>query len=48
LQERGLDVAARLHQWRRWDFRRGARQGRGDTIPTGIKPQRPHWMAEET
>jgi hypothetical protein len=48
LQERGVDVAARLHQWRRCDFRGGERQGRGDTIQTWIKPPRPRWMDEQT
>lgn len=48
LQERGIDVAARLHQWRHCDFRRGERQGRGDTIQIWVKPQRPCWMDEQT
>jgi hypothetical protein len=48
LQERGIDVAARLHQLRRCDFRGGKRLGRGDTIQTWSKPQRPDWMDEET
>ena len=48
LQERGVDVAARLHQLRRCDFRGGERLGRGDTIQTWYKPPRPAWMAEAT
>lgn len=48
LQERGIDAAARLHQWRRCDFRGGERLGRGDTIQTWIKPKRPAWMDEPT
>ena len=48
LQERGIDVAARLHQLRHCDFRRGERLSRGDTIQTWHKPQRPEWMAEAT
>jgi len=48
LQERGVDVAARLHQLRRCDFRRGERLGRGDTIQIWTKPARPDWMDEAT
>ena len=48
LQERGVDVAARLHQLRRCDFRGGERLGRGDTIQTWSKPACPAWMDEET
>lgn len=48
LLERGVDVAARLHQLRRCDFRRGERLGRGDTIQTWCKPPRPDWMDAET
>jgi Transposase DDE domain len=48
LQERGVDVAARLHQLRRCDFRRGERLGRGDTIQRWCKPPPPDWMDAET
>jgi hypothetical protein len=48
LLERGVDVAARLHQLRRCDFRRGERVGRGDTIQTWCKPPRPDWMDAQT
>jgi DDE family transposase len=48
LQERGVDVAARLHQLRRCDFRRGERLGRGDTIQRWCKPASPDWMDAET
>ena len=48
LLERGVDVAARLHQLRRCDFRRGERLGRGGTIQRWCKPARPDWMDAET
>jgi Transposase DDE domain len=48
LRERGVDVAARLHQLRRCNFRGGERLGRGDTIQTWCKPPRPEWMDAET
>jgi len=48
LLERGVDVAARLHQLRRCDFRGGERLGRGDTIQRWCKPARPSWMDAET
>jgi putative transposase len=48
LQERGVDVAARLHQLRRCDFRRGERLGRGDRVQIWVRPARPDWMEEAT
>lgn len=48
LQERGVEVAARLHQMRRCDFRRGERLGRGDRIQIWLRPPRPDWMEEAT
>jgi Transposase DDE domain len=48
LQERGVDVAARLHQLRRCDFRDGERLGHGDIIQTWARPARPDWMDAET
>ena len=48
LQERRVDVVARLHQQRRVDFRRGRRLGRDDHLVVWTKPRRPDWMDEET
>lgn len=48
LQERGVEVAARLHQLRRCDFRRGERLGQGDRIQIWLRPPRPDWMDEAT
>jgi putative transposase len=44
----GVDVVARLHQKRKYDFRRGQRLGEGDHIVAWEKPARPDWMDEET
>lgn len=46
LKQRGVDVAFRLHQLRRYDFRRGRRLGSGDHLVEWTKPQRPTWMDE--
>jgi len=45
---RGADVVFRLHQRRRYDFRRGRRLGRDDHIVAWGKPARPAWMAAAT
>jgi len=44
LQQRGVEVAFRLHQLRHYDFRRGRRLGSGDHLVIWTKPQRPQWM----
>jgi hypothetical protein len=46
-QQRGLDVAVRLHQRRGCDFRRGRRLGRGDHLVVWRRPVRPGWMSAE-
>jgi hypothetical protein len=48
VKERDADVAFRLHQRRRYDFRRGRRLGSGDHIVTWTKPKRPDWMDAAT
>jgi hypothetical protein len=48
LSDRGVDVLFRMHQRRKFDFRRGRRQGIEDHVVTWTKPQRPEWMDEET
>ena len=48
LQERGINLVARLHQRRPVDFRRGRRLGRDDHIVTWSRPKRPEWMAPST
>ncbi|GMQ90562.1 MAG: IS4 family transposase [Gammaproteobacteria bacterium] len=48
LQERGIDLVARLHQRRPVDFRRGRRLGKDDQLVTWSRPKRPHWMDEQT
>lgn len=47
LQQRGVEVAFRLHQLRHYDFRRGQRLGPDDHVVVWTKPQRPKWMTEE-
>jgi putative transposase len=47
LQSHGVDVVARLHQRRKYDFRRGEQLGEGDHIVEWYKPERPEWMSEE-
>jgi hypothetical protein len=44
LQQRGADVAFRLHASRHSDFRRGTRLGRHDHLVCWDKPARPAWM----
>lgn len=48
LQQRGVEVCARLHQRRRADFRRGQRLGPDDHLIEWTRPERPDWMDEET
>jgi hypothetical protein len=48
LCERGLDGLFRMHQARKYDFRRGRRLGVEDHVVTWIKPDRPDWMDEAT
>ena len=48
LSERGVDVLFRMHQRRKFDFRRGRRLGIQDHVVTWTKPKRPEWMDEET
>lgn len=48
LMELGVDVVARLHQNRKFDFRRGKRLGGGDHVVVWTRPQRPRWMDQET
>jgi hypothetical protein len=47
LLSRGVDVVARLHQKRKYDFRRGQHLGEGDHIVTWHRPKRPEWMSED-
>jgi hypothetical protein len=48
LARRGVDVLFRIHQRRKFDFRRGRRLGLEDHVVTWAKPARPDWMDEET
>ena len=48
LSRRGVDVLARMHQRRKFDFRRGRPLGIEDHVVTWSKPERPDWMDEET
>jgi hypothetical protein len=48
LSERGVDVLFRMHQRRKFDFRRGRRLGVLDHVVNWSKPARPDWMDEET
>jgi len=48
LQERGIDLVARLHQRRPVDFRRGRRLGKDDQVITWERPSRPKWMDQQT
>lgn len=48
LRQRGADAAFRLHQRRKYDFRRGQRLGHGDHIVEWQRPPRPTWMDEAT
>ena len=48
LSQRGVDVLFRMHQRRKFDFRRGRRLGIEDHVVTWAKPARPDWMDAET
>ena len=48
LQQRQVDVCARLHQRRATDFRRGRRLGQDDHLIAWTKPPRPEWRNEAT
>jgi hypothetical protein len=47
LLSNGIDVVARLHQKRKYDFRRGQPLGEGDHLVEWHRPKRPEWMSEE-
>jgi Transposase DDE domain len=47
LDGRGVDALSRMHQRRKFDFRRGRRLGIEDHVVTWTKPERPEWMDEE-
>lgn len=47
LAQRGVDSLFRMHQRRKFDFRRGRRLGIEDHVVTWTKPERPEWMDEE-
>ena len=48
LMQRKIDALFRMHQCRKFDFRRGRRLGVEDHVVTWIKPERPEWMDQET
>jgi Transposase DDE domain len=48
LTQRGVDVLFRMHQRRKYDFRRGRQLGIEDHVVTWTKPERPEWMDEAT
>ena len=48
LMRRDVDGLFRMHQRRKFDFRRGRRLGSEDHVVTWTKPDRPQWMDEET
>ena len=48
LMRREVDGLFRMHQSRKFDFRRGRRLGSQDHVVTWTKPARPEWMDEET
>jgi hypothetical protein len=43
-----VDVLLRMHQRRKYDFRKGRCLGVEDHVVTWAKPERPEWMAAET
>ena len=47
LVERGVDGLFRMHQRRKYDFRRGTRLGIEDHVVSWAKPKRPEWMAQD-
>jgi Transposase DDE domain len=48
LLHRGVDGLFRMHQRRKFDFRKGRQLGFEDHVVTWTKPERPEWMDEET
>ncbi len=48
LSQRGVDGLVRMHQRRKFDFRRGRRLGIEDHIVVRVKPERPEWMDKES
>ena len=48
LVQRDVDALFRMHQRRKFDFRRGRRLGIEDHVVSWTKPERPEWMDEET
>jgi Transposase DDE domain len=48
LVQRGVDGLFRMHQKRKYDFRRGHRLGITDHVVVWSKPERPDWMDEPT
>jgi len=48
LSGRGVDVLFRMHQRRKFDFRRGRRLGVLDHVVNWSRPARPDWMDEAT
>jgi Transposase DDE domain len=48
LSDRGVDALFRMHQRRKFDFRRGRRLGIADHVVTWAKPECPEWMDERT
>jgi hypothetical protein len=48
LSRRGVDGLFRMHQGRKYDFRRGRRLDLEDHVVTWPKPARPGWMDEAT
>jgi hypothetical protein len=48
LMRRDVDGLFRMHQRRKFDFRRGRRLGSEDHVVIWTKPDRPEWMDEET
>jgi Transposase DDE domain len=48
LSERGVDGLFRMHQRRKFDFRKGRCLGIEDHVVAWPKPARPDWMDEET
>jgi hypothetical protein len=48
LSERGVDALFRMHQKRKFDFRKGRALGVEDHVAVWTKPGRPEWMDEAT
>jgi hypothetical protein len=48
LSQRGVDVLFRMHQRRKYDFRKGRCLGVEDHVVTWTKPECPEWMDEAT